>query len=127
MELTDDSLSDRRSGKGATVAIGANFSSNLYKLKESDNSAVQPRSDRLGELLSKAELVGGRRYSEAAKMAAKSQDSRAVRELVRTLPAPFDAVPGRRRAGQGRCEVVDASSVGAVAGGRRSGGEMGEK
>ena len=48
--------------------------------------------------------MGGRRYSEAAKMAAKSQDSCAVRELVRTLPAPFDAVPGRRRVGQGRAK-----------------------
>ena len=79
------------------------------------------------ELPSKAELVGGRRYGETTKTAVKSQDRRANRELIRTLSAPFDAVSGQRRVGQGRCYVVDASSVGAVVGGRRSGEEMKER
>ena len=70
------------------------FQLKLYKLKESDHSVVQPRSGQMGKLLSKAELVGGRCYGEAAKTALKSQDSRANRELIRTLSAPFDAVPG---------------------------------
>ena len=103
------------------------FQLKLYKLKESDHSVVQPRSGQMGKLLSKAELVGGRRYGEATKMVVKSQDSRANRELIRTLPAPFDAVPGQRRVGQGRCYVVEASSVSTVVGGRRSGKEMKEK
>ena len=127
MELTGGSLSDQRSGKRATTTIRANSSSNLYKLKESDNSAVQPRSGQMGKLLNKAELVGGRRYGETTKTTVKSQDRHANRELIQTLPAPFDAVPGQRRVGQGRCYVVDASPVDAVAGGRRSGEEMKER
>ena len=103
------------------------FQLKLYKLKESDNSAVQPRFGQMGKLLSKAELVGGRCYGEAAKTAVKSQDGRANRELIRTLPALFDAVPGQRRVGQGRCYVVEVSSVGTVAGGRRSGEKMKER
>ena len=67
------------------------FQLKLYKLKESDHNAVQPRSGQMGKLLSKAELVGGRCYGEAAKTALKSQDSRANRELIRTLSTPFQA------------------------------------
>ena len=81
------------------------------------------------KLPSKAELVGGRSYSEAAKSTTKSLACRTIQEMVRILPAPFDAVPGLGRVGRSWCYVVDASSVGAVAGGRRSneGKERGEK
>ena len=66
----------------------------------------------------------GRRCSEAAKTVARSRNRRAIRELVRPLPAPFDVGTSRGRGGQGRGEVRGASSAGAVAGGRSSGGEM---
>ena len=68
-------------------------------------------------LPSKAELVGGRSYSEAA----KSLACRMIREMVRILPMPFDAVLGLGRVGRSWCYVVDASPIGAVVGRRRSG------
>ena len=52
-----------------------------------------------------------------------SRDRRAIRELIRTLLAPFDAVPGQRRVGRGRCYTEEASPVGAVIRGKRSGEE----
>ena len=67
--------------------------------------------------------MGGRRYGGAAKTAVKSQDGRAIQQLIRTLSALFDAVPGQRRVGQSRCYAEEASSVGAVTGGKRSGEE----
>ena len=67
--------------------------------------------------------MGGRRYGGAAKTAVKSQDGRAIQQLIRTFPALFDAVPGQRRVGQGRCYAEEASPVGAVVGGKRSGEE----
>ena len=80
------------------------------------------------KLPSKAELVGGRSYNEAAKSEAKSLACRTIREMVRILPAPFDVVPSLGRVGRSWCYVVDASPVGAVAEGRRSdeGKERGE-
>ena len=65
----------------------------------------------------------GPRCSEAAKTTVRSRDRRAIRELIRTLLASFDAVPGQRRVGRGRCYAEEASPVGAVTGGKRSGEE----
>ena len=53
----------------------------------------------------------------------RSEQIARLKQLIRTFPTLFDAVPGQRREGQGRCYTKEASPVGAVARGKRSGEE----
>ena len=53
----------------------------------------------------------------------RSEQIARLKQLIRTFPTLFDVVPSQRREGQGRCYTKEASPVGAVARGKRSGEE----